>query len=85
MSFWTVPRSSVRATPGVRRRRCIRRTTAAGALMVIEVFMTKRDALEKRFHVAQMADGNAHLPDLAARQHMVGVVTGLGRQVESDG
>ena len=38
--------------------------------------------LEQRPHVADVRDGNADLADLAAGQHMVGIIAGLGRQVE---
>ena len=44
----------------------------------------ERDAVEQRAHVAEMADRHADLADLAARQHMVAVVAGLGRQIERD-
>ena len=54
--------------------------------MVIEVFISvQRDAVEERPHVAEVADRHAHLADLAAGQLVVGVVAGLGRQVEGDG
>ena len=54
--------------------------------MVIDVFIAvERDAVEQRAHVAQVADGHAHLAHLAAGQLVVGVVAGLRRQVEGDG
>ena len=40
---------------------------------------------EQRAHVADMRDRDADLADLAARQRMVAVVAGLGRQIEGDG
>ena len=53
--------------------------------MVIEVFISvERDAVEQRPHVAEVADRHADLADLAAGQLVVGVVAGLGRQVEGD-
>ena len=53
--------------------------------MVIEVFIVgERDAVEQRAHVAEMGDRHADLADLAARQHVVAVVAGLGRQIEGD-
>src|SRR5262249_11461381 len=44
----------------------------------------KRDAVEQRPHVAEMRDRHADLADLAFRQQMIGVVAGLGRQIEGD-
>ena len=49
------------------------------------VHPVERDLVEEHPHVAQMADGDADLADLAARKDMVAVVTGLGGQVEGDG
>ena len=43
------------------------------------------DALEQLPHVAQVRHRDAHLADLAGRLGGVGVVPGLGRQVEGDG
>ena len=48
------------------------------------VHVGERDALEQRAHVAEMGDRHADLADLAAREHVVGVVAGLGRQIEGD-
>ncbi len=45
----------------------------------------ERDALEQGHHVAEMADGHADLAHLALGQGMIGVVAGLGRQIEGDG
>ena len=49
------------------------------------VHRLERDAVEQRAHVAQVADGHAHLAHLAAGQFVVGVVARLRRQVEGDG
>ncbi len=49
------------------------------------VHPVERQALEQHAHVADMRDRHAHLADLAASERIVAVVTGLGRQVESDG
>ena len=49
------------------------------------VHLLERNAGEQRAHVAEMRDRHADLADLAARQLMVGVVAGLGRQIEGDG
>jgi hypothetical protein len=48
------------------------------------VHLVERDAVEQRAHVAEVGDRHADLADLAARQLVVGVVAGLGRQVEGD-
>ena len=48
------------------------------------VHLVQRDAVEERVHVALVGDRDAHLADLAARQLVVGVVAGLGGQVERD-
>ena len=44
----------------------------------------ERDIAEQGLHVAEMGHRHADLADLAARQRIVGVVAGLGRQVEGD-
>ena len=46
--------------------------------------LVQRDAGEQRLHVLQRGDGHAHLAHLTASHHGVGVVTHLGRQVESN-
>ncbi len=43
-----------------------------------------RDAVEQRAHVAEVGDRHADLAHLAARRWGVGVVAGLGGQVEGD-
>ena len=48
------------------------------------VHLVERDAVEQRAHVAAVGDRDADLADLAARELVVGVVAGLGRQVEGD-
>ena len=48
------------------------------------VHAVERDAVEQGAHVAEMADRHADLADLALGQRMVGVVAGLGRQIEGD-
>ena len=49
------------------------------------VHLLERDLIEQRTHVAQMADRHTDFAHLAARQDMVAVIAGLGRQVESHG
>ena len=44
----------------------------------------ERNAGKQRPHVAEMVDRHADLADLAGRQGMIGVVAGLGRQIEGD-
>ena len=48
------------------------------------VHLAERNALHQRPHVAEMGDRHAHLAHLAAGERIVGVVSGLRRQVESD-
>ena len=48
------------------------------------VHLVQRDAVEERVHVALVGDRDADLADLAARELVVGVVAGLGGQVERD-
>ena len=55
------------------------------ALIVIEVFIVvERDLVEQGLHVAAVGDRDADLADLAAGEDVVGVVAGLGREVEGD-
>jgi len=46
------------------------------------VHLVERDAVEQGVHVALVGDRHADLADLAPRQLVVGVVAGLGGQVE---
>ena len=48
------------------------------------IHRVERDAREQAPHIAEMGDRYADLADLAARQRVVGIVAGLGRQVEGD-
>ena len=48
------------------------------------VHVRERDAVEEPAHLAQVRDGHPDLADLAASQRGVGVVAGLGGQVEGD-
>ena len=48
------------------------------------VHLVERDAVEQRVHVALVGDRDADLADLAAGELVVGVVAGLGGQVEGD-
>ncbi len=46
------------------------------------VHLVERDAVEQRAHRTEVRHGDADLADLAARERVVGVVAGLGREVE---
>ena len=48
------------------------------------VHLVERDAVEQLVHVALVGDRDADLADLAAGEDVVGVIAGLGRQVEGD-
>ena len=48
------------------------------------VHVADRYAVEELAHVAEMCDRHPYLADLAARMRVVGVVAGLGRQIERD-
>ena len=93
MSFWVVPAS---AAP--RRRVLAGRLGLLLGRHLVEreqphrrgvdrhrgVHPRQRDVGEQRPHVADVRDRHADLADLAAGQHVVGVVAGLGGQVEGD-
>jgi hypothetical protein len=49
------------------------------------VHLADRDPVEQLRHVPQVRHGDADLAHLAARQDVVGVVPGLGGEVEGDG
>ena len=87
MSFWVVPRSCFDSHALVARRwpRRGRAATPRCALIVIDVFISPDgDAVEQLAHVAEVGDRHADLADLAPGQGVVGVVAGLGGQVEGD-
>ena len=48
------------------------------------VHLVERDPVEQRAHVSLVRDRNADLAHLAPRELVIGVVPGLGRQVERD-
>ncbi len=48
------------------------------------VHLVQRDAVQQRAHVALVGDRDADLADLAARQHVVGVIARLGGEIEGD-
>ncbi len=47
------------------------------------VHLLERDLVEERPHIAEVADRHADLANLAARQTVIAVIAGLGRQIES--
>ncbi len=48
------------------------------------VHLAQRNVVEQRAHVADMRDRHAYLADLTTGELVVGVIAGLGRQVERD-
>ena len=86
MSFWIVPCSArARRALLVGDRDVERHQPRRGGVDGHRrVHRAERDAVEQRAHVAEMADRHADLADLAARQHVIGVVAGLRRQIEGD-
>ena len=48
------------------------------------VHLVERNAVEERVHIALVDDRDADLADLAAGEDVVGVISGLGREVERD-
>ena len=87
MSFWIVPVSAVRGRALLVGDGDVEREQPRGGGVDRHrrVHLVERNAGEQRAHVAQMRDRHADLADLAARQLVVGVVAGLGRQIEGDG
>ena len=85
MSFWVVPRSSPRRRPALGERDVQgEQPHRRGVDRHRRVHLLERDPVEQRAHVAEVGDRHADLADLAPRQRRVGVVAGLGRQVERD-
>ena len=86
MSFWVVPcRPSARRALFVGDRDVERHQPRRGGVDRHRgVHRGERDAVEQRPHVADMGDRDADLADLAARERVVAVVAGLGRQIEGD-
>ena len=87
MSFWVVPDNCAARNALLVGHRDIERQQPGGGRIDGHrgVHAVERNALEKGPHVADMGDRHADLADFAARQGMVGVIAGLGRQVEGDG
>ena len=86
MSFWVVPWSDVAVDAVLLGDRHVEREQPGGGGVDRHrrVHLVERDAVEQRVHVALVGDRDADLADLAARQLVVGVVAGLGGEVERD-
>ena len=86
MSFWTVPCSFADVGALLLGDGDVERQQPGGGGVDRHrgVHRLERDAVEERPHVADVADRDADLADLAAGQRVVAVVAGLGRQVEGD-
>ena len=86
MSFWVVPWSDDRGDAVLLRHRHVEgeQPGRGGVDRHRRVHLVERDAVEQRVHVALVGDRDADLADLAARQLVIGVVAGLGGQVEGD-
>ncbi len=84
MSFWVVPDSARAGDPLLLGSHLVereephrRRVDGHGGVHGVQ-----RDAVDQRPHVAQVRDRNPDLAHLAPRQRVVGVVAGLGGEVE---
>ena len=86
MSFWVVPGERVALDPVLLGDGGVEGEQPGGGGVDRHrgVHLVERDPVEERVHVALVGDRDADLADLAARQLGVGVVAGLGRQVEGD-
>ena len=86
MSFWVVPLSASRGDALLVGDRDVEAEQPGRGRVDRHrrVHLVERDPVEQRLHVAAMGDRDADLADLAAGEHGVGVVAGLGRQVERD-
>ena len=86
MSFWVVP-LSLRALDAVLLGDGDVEAEQPGGGRVDRhrgVHLVERDAVEELVHVALVGDRDADLADLAAGEDVVGVIAGLGGQVEGD-
>ena len=86
MSFWVVPWRTLAVDAVLLADRHVEREQPRGGGVDRHrrVHLVQRDAVEQRVHVALVGDRDADLADLAARELVVGVVAGLGGQVERD-
>ena len=86
MSFWVVPLSWRALDPVLLGDRDVEAEQPGGGRVDRHrgVHLVERDAVEELVHVALVGDRDADLADLAAGEDVVGVVAGLGGQVEGD-
>ena len=86
MSFWVVPWSAAAIEPVLLGDDDVERQQPRRGRVDRHrrVHLVERDAVEQRVHVALVGDRHADLADLAAGELVVGVVAGLGGQVEGD-
>ena len=86
MSFWVVPVSCRALDPVLLGDRDVEGEQPGGGGVDRHrgVHLVERDAVEQRVHVALVDDRDADLADLAAGQRVIGVVPGLGGEVEGD-
>ena len=86
MSFWVVPGERVALDAVLLGDRRVEgeQPGRGGVDRHRRVHLVERDAVEQGVHVALVGDRDADLADLAAGELVVGVVAGLGGQVEGD-
>ena len=86
MSFWVVPLSLARSTPVLLGDGDVEAEQPGGGRVDRHrgVHLVERDPVEELVHVALVGDRDADLADLAAGEDVVGVIAGLGGQVEGD-
>ena len=86
MSFWVVPLSCGALDPVLLGDGDVEAEQPGGGRVDRHrgVHLVERDPVEELVHVALVGDRDADLADLAAGEDVVGVVAGLGRQVEGD-
>ena len=86
MSFWVVPWSWSSGHALLLGGDDVQRQQPGGGRVDRHrrVHLVQRDAVQQRPHVALVGDRDADLADLAAGELVVGVIAGLGRQVERD-
>ena len=86
MSFWVVPWSDFAVDVVLLGDGHVERQQPGrgGVDRHRRVHLAERDAVEQLVHVALVGDRDADLADLAARELVVGVVAGLGGEVERD-
>ena len=86
MSFWVVPLSLARVDAVLLGDRDVEAEQPGGGRVDRHrgVHLVERDPVEELVHVALVGDRDADLADLAAGEDVVGVIAGLGRQVEGD-